>query len=299
MLNFVRDPARAAEREFYDEEDGETTLSPPIVLDDLRWLWTNPYYPPNERVRELVGDIRGKRVLLLGNGASEKELLLVEEEPELMIVSDLAAAGLRGVRRRVDIGPYADRVQWATIDALDLPFADHTLDLVYGYAFAHHLDDLPAFVAEVARVLAPGGRALFFDDAYAPAWQWAKRTVLAPLMAWSHRRRPISPEDERVAREGGFRPEVLTALIEQAGGRPFFERSTLVHYLYTRAAERLAPPNLARRMTGPPVARRLIGLDRRLARVPGFERNLIRLVWGWDAPFEVGNEGERQREPTL
>src|SRR3954470_745648 len=62
VLDFVRDPAHAAEREFYDEAQPKTGT---VGLDGLRWLWTNPYYPANQRVRAMVGDIRGKRVLTL------------------------------------------------------------------------------------------------------------------------------------------------------------------------------------------------------------------------------------------
>lgn len=39
-----------------------------------------------------------------------------------------------------------------------LPFADGAFDLVYSVDVVHHVQDRPAFFAEAARVLAPGGR---------------------------------------------------------------------------------------------------------------------------------------------
>lgn len=45
-----------------------------------------------------------------------------------------------------------------------LPFPDRSFDVVYGRAVLHHARDLPALMREVARVLRPGGRALFVRE---------------------------------------------------------------------------------------------------------------------------------------
>ena len=45
-------------------------------------------------------------------------------------------------------------------DAEALPFADSSFDLVYSHGVLHHTPNLPAAVAEVHRVLRPGGRAI-------------------------------------------------------------------------------------------------------------------------------------------
>jgi SAM-dependent methyltransferase len=44
-------------------------------------------------------------------------------------------------------------------DATELPFADHAFDLVVAYMCLHDIDDMPQAVRELARVLAPEGRA--------------------------------------------------------------------------------------------------------------------------------------------
>ena len=46
-----------------------------------------------------------------------------------------------------------------------LPFADHTFDWVISRMSAHHWHDVPPALAEVRRVLKPGGRVLFVDIA--------------------------------------------------------------------------------------------------------------------------------------
>ncbi|HEX2254615.1 MAG TPA: class I SAM-dependent methyltransferase [Thermoanaerobaculia bacterium] len=48
-------------------------------------------------------------------------------------------------------------------DALALPFADGSFDLVFARALLHHLPRPAAGVAEIARVLRPGGQAVFAD----------------------------------------------------------------------------------------------------------------------------------------
>ena len=43
-------------------------------------------------------------------------------------------------------------------DAADLPFPDHSFDLVVAYNVLMDVDDLPGAVSEIGRVLEPGGR---------------------------------------------------------------------------------------------------------------------------------------------
>lgn len=49
-------------------------------------------------------------------------------------------------------------------DAEALPFADESFDLVCCRLAAHHFPDVPSFVAEVARVLKPGGTFALVDN---------------------------------------------------------------------------------------------------------------------------------------
>jgi SAM-dependent methyltransferase len=282
VFDFVRDELRAAERTHYDEVYTVHAGAPDAHGRDT---WTSLYYPMNRTVRERVGEVRGRTVLLLGNGTSTKELALLEQEPALLVVSDLSAAALRPVQRQARDDP---RVVFAAIDALDLPISDASVDVVYGYAFVHHLPDVASFIAEAARVLRPGGRCVFMDDAYSPLWQGAKTTLLRPLMRYFHRVQPPSPEDLRFTLGGGFREEELAAAIRAVGCNPWFERSGFVHYLVVRASERLPPRTFWRAVAASDaLLRMLVMVDDRLARIKAMRRNLIRLVWGFDKPADV------------
>jgi SAM-dependent methyltransferase len=55
-------------------------------------------------------------------------------------------------------------VETEATDAERLPFEDESFDLVFGHAVLHHLPDLPLAVAELGRVLRPGGTLAFCGE---------------------------------------------------------------------------------------------------------------------------------------
>ena len=57
-----------------------------------------------QRVWDRLGDLRGRTVLLLGNGESYAELYLLTQEPRAIIYSDLSPVGLRELGADVEDG---------------------------------------------------------------------------------------------------------------------------------------------------------------------------------------------------
>jgi SAM-dependent methyltransferase len=55
-------------------------------------------------------------------------------------------------------------VESAACEAAELPFEDHSFDLVFGHAVLHHLPDLDAAFREFRRVLRPGGVVAFCGE---------------------------------------------------------------------------------------------------------------------------------------
>src|SRR6476469_3955407 len=118
-------------------------------------------------------DLSGKQVLEVscghGGGAS---YLVRTVHPASYTGLDLNPAGIEFCRKRHDL-PGLDFVQG---DAENLPFADHSFDVVVNVEASHCYPHLPRFFAEGARVLRPGGH--FWDtdlrnhDAI-PAWEAA------------------------------------------------------------------------------------------------------------------------------
>ena len=61
-----------------------------------------------------------------------------------------------------------DRVRFARAGAAQLPFADHSFDAVVACLVFEHIREVDDAIAEVARVLQPGGRFCFFLNQ--PKW---------------------------------------------------------------------------------------------------------------------------------
>jgi demethylmenaquinone methyltransferase/2-methoxy-6-polyprenyl-1,4-benzoquinol methylase len=76
-----------------------------------------------------------------------------------------------------------DAPAWFAADALRLPVADGTVDMVSVAFGIRNFEDLAAGLGELARVLRPGGRALVLEFS-------TPRGVVAPLLRWWVRRVP-------------------------------------------------------------------------------------------------------------
>ncbi len=55
-------------------------------------------------------------------------------------------------------GCHRTRVQFKEIDAQSIPFEDETFDAVIANHMLYHVPDRPKAIAEIKRVLKPGGR---------------------------------------------------------------------------------------------------------------------------------------------
>ena len=183
---------------------------------------------------------------------------------------------------------------FAAIDAMDLPLRDASVDLVYGFAFAHHLPDVERFLGEVIRVLRPGGRCVLMDNAYSPAWQHVKLRWLRPLMRLSHRREPRSPEDVRETMAGGFREERLARSIRARRRSPVVRARRVPLLLLAPGVGGAVSRGRARRAPPRPDSRpAACGPTDLLSRFGWARKNMIRLIWGFDKPRRAARSADR------
>jgi SAM-dependent methyltransferase len=107
---------------------------------------------PRERLWEEIVSAAPERVLEVGPGPGELSERMQRELGAEVVALDVSERMVeltraRGVDARVG-------------DVQDLPFADDTFDLVVAAWVLFHAPDLDRGLAEIARVLAPGGRLL-------------------------------------------------------------------------------------------------------------------------------------------
>ncbi|QDT17380.1 class I SAM-dependent methyltransferase [Alienimonas californiensis] len=123
---------------------------------------------------------RFRDVLDVGSGAGQiLGHLLREASPDARLVAfDLSKQMLRRSRRRME--PRAARHRrepgYVAGDMLRMPFADGAFDCVTAGWVLEHLPDPAPGLAEMARVLRPGGRLLLLCTADNVTGQWNSRT---------------------------------------------------------------------------------------------------------------------------
>lgn len=118
--------------------------------------------PDLERLLAMAGDVRGARVLDVGTGAGATALAFAARGARVVAL-DLTPAMLETARAQAEARGIAG-LETRLGDAAELPFADAHFDLVACRVCAHHFGRVRRAVAEMARVLRPGGQLLLIDS---------------------------------------------------------------------------------------------------------------------------------------
>jgi len=123
--------------------------------------------------------LRGKRVLEVscghGGGAAYLARIL---QPQSYTALDLNPAGIRFCRQRHRI----DGLDFMKGDAGKLPYEANTFDAVINIEASHCYPAFPRFLAEVERVLRPGGHLLYADFRFSDGLaEWEQALASTPL----------------------------------------------------------------------------------------------------------------------
>lgn len=121
---------------------------------------------------------RGKMMLEVGVGAGTDHLQWARAGCECNGV-DLTDAGIATTRARLALYGLSSNLQ--RINAEQLPFADDTFDLVYSWGVIHHSEKPEEIIAEIRRVLKPGGMfvGMFYNlHSVAVFKQWVRHGLM-------------------------------------------------------------------------------------------------------------------------
>jgi SAM-dependent methyltransferase len=107
----------------------------------------------------------GGRVLEVGCGPGHLSIQMARDHGLEVTAVDLDPAMIERARAnaRRQMDGELTKLSFAVADVAAMPFADASFDLVVSTLSMHHWADPAAAQAEIARVLAPGGRALVWD----------------------------------------------------------------------------------------------------------------------------------------
>jgi SAM-dependent methyltransferase len=114
---------------------------------------------PLEYAFHLLGDVTGLRLVDLGCGSGLNTVRLAHRGAAVYGL-DISSELIALATQRLAVNGRAGSARFVIASAHDLPFADASIDIVFGIAILHHLD-LQLVSREVHRVLRPGGRAIF------------------------------------------------------------------------------------------------------------------------------------------
>ncbi len=273
------------EKKHYDKEYSKRKLER-LTTEAVKDEWNDEMTPRRKTFLKSLGDIAGKRILLLGNGNTSKEIYF-QQLGANVVLSDLSIEVVKHKKREFELSELNktgfSRIEFHAVDALHLPFADNSFDIIYGSAFVHHLDDVDKFLKGVYRCLNESGICKFLDQATSPTWSFLKKTVFLPFKLYSYRRNPRSPADIRADQKGGFSKDEFAFLMNKHGFRDmifireyFFFRIVNRHYgklfhLDNKAMRRARPLFLLMKW-----------IDHYLSKTRWMKRNALMLVWGFD-----------------
>jgi ubiquinone/menaquinone biosynthesis C-methylase UbiE len=169
---------RAAIRAFFndaarDEEHYPSTIDPRILHVKLVL----------EHLGAGVGGLAGKRIADVGCGKGRFAKIVAEREPSAVVLAiDLAEAMLAHI---------PDPIRRCAASMTALPIATGSCDGAYATESLEHAIDIPLAVAELCRIVKPGGRIVIIDKnaevwgrLETPEWErWFGRQELEGLLA--------------------------------------------------------------------------------------------------------------------
>ena len=172
-------------KSLYDSlyEDVDSALTRDALFEGLEKLEDMFRYRAHGAVVEMpLDELKGKRVLEIGPGAGGHSALFAKYGA-IMTSADLTFHRARATQGKFDLmGDDAAGCNAIQSDAENLPFADNTFDIVYSNGVLHHTLDTEKSMAEVNRILKPGGAAVIMLYAKSSWHYWFDKVLCEGIL---------------------------------------------------------------------------------------------------------------------
>jgi ubiquinone/menaquinone biosynthesis C-methylase UbiE len=149
---------------------------------DRSFLQRRVFEPVHETLIQALGELEDRRVLDIGCGTGTLTVALARRSARA-IGMDPAPRMVAQARAKQGDAP----VSFIVGSAEALPFADSSFDAATASMTLHHWRDVERGMAELARVLRPGGRAAIADIDLPGSFRSVLRLVRSPHAGWSRR----------------------------------------------------------------------------------------------------------------
>lgn len=122
----------------------------------------------NEELLSWAGVQAAQQILDVGCGIGGSSLYLAEKFNAHATGITLSPVQANRAIERAQAAGFSDRTQFLVADALAMPFADQSFDLVWSMESGEHMPDKQKFLQECYRVLKPGGTFLMATWCHRP-----------------------------------------------------------------------------------------------------------------------------------
>jgi ubiquinone/menaquinone biosynthesis C-methylase UbiE/uncharacterized protein YbaR (Trm112 family) len=148
----------------------------------LEWMW-RAFASDEDAVRAAMIDLlelgSGSRVIETGSGTGQDSVRIVERigQAGMLFAQDLSRGMLEVASRRLETS--RENVELLQTNAAYLPFEDDTFDAAYHFGGLNTFGERRRAIAEMARVVRPGGKVVFGDEGIAP---WLRRKLIGRIL---------------------------------------------------------------------------------------------------------------------
>ena len=119
-------------------------------------------FSPDHRFSlKLLGDLRGKRLLVAGCGEGTEAVILARKGA-IVAVFDISTKSIEMVKERAKANRVRIEASVKPFEHLD--YESESFDLAYGNCILHHVGDISKAGQELYRVLRKGAKAVFFEN---------------------------------------------------------------------------------------------------------------------------------------